>query len=111
MPFLKEEISMIRHIVLARFPTALAPAEVDKVFAALHDLKDKIPGILSVMAGANNSPEPLARGYTHAFTVDFADAASRDAYLPHPDHLKVAGALVAATEGGVDGILVLDYEV
>jgi hypothetical protein len=100
---------MIRHIVLVRFAASLAQSEIDKVFASLQGLKDRIPGILAFSGGANNSPEPLTRGYTHAFTVDFVDTAARDAYLPHPAHVEVAGALVAATDGGVDGILVLDY--
>ena len=47
----------------------------------------------------------------HGFVVDFRDAAARDAYLPHPEHMKVGKALVEAAQGGVEGILVFDYEV
>lgn len=101
---------MIRHIVLVRFPAALPQREIEQAFSALRGLKQKIPGIAAISAGVNNSPEPLARGYTHAFTVDFADAAARDAYLPHPAHVVAAEALVAIAENGVDGLLALDYE-
>ena len=100
---------MIRHIVLFRMRDGIAQAELDATFASLHALKAEISGILAITSGANDSPERLERGYTHAFTVDFIDPAARDAYLPHPEHIKVAETLVAAADGGVDGILVLDY--
>ncbi|CAM5770767.1 stress responsive protein [Labrys miyagiensis] len=102
---------MIRHIVLANLRSNLSKAEADSLFAALAGMKAEIPGIIAFSAGANNSPEGIDRGHTHGFTVDFVDAAARDAYLPHPHHVKVAQQLVAATQGGVDGILVLDYEI
>lgn len=101
---------MIRHIVLARLRADLPPVEAEALFAAIGGMAAEIPGILAIAAGPDNSPEGLARGYSHGFTVDFVDAVARDAYLPHPHHAKVAQALVAATQGGVDGILVLDFE-
>ncbi|MDQ0394729.1 Dabb family protein [Labrys monachus] len=102
---------MIRHIVLCCLRADLTPAETQALLTAIRGMKAEIPGILAVAIGPDESPEGLARGYTHGFTVDFADRAARDAYLPHPDHVKVAGALVAATQGGADGILVFDFEV
>jgi Stress responsive A/B Barrel Domain len=102
---------MIRHVVLARLRSDLPAAESEALFAALQGMKSKIPGIVAFAAGKNNSPEGLDRGHSHGFTVDFVDAAARDAYLPHPDHVKVATALVSATDGGVDGLLVLDFEI
>ena len=53
----------------------------------------------------------IARGYTHGFTMDFADTAARDAYLVHPDHISAGGRLCACAEGGRDGVLVVDLEV
>ncbi len=32
------------------------------------------------------SVEGKAAGFTHCFTVTFADEAGRDVYLPHPAH-------------------------
>ena len=98
---------MIRHTVLIHFkPDADAPA----IFAALASLQQKIPGIISISAGRDCSPEGLQRGHTHGFTVDFVDAAVRDAYLPHPEHQKVGAMIVAAAVGGVDGVTVVDWE-
>jgi hypothetical protein len=97
----------IRHVVLMK----LKPdADVAAAKAALLSLKQKIAGIVEISWGSDNSPEGLQRGNTHGFTVDFADAKSRDAYLPHPEHQKVGAMIVAATQGGVDGITVVDWE-
>ncbi len=101
---------MIRHIVLARLRADLPPGERDALLTAIRGMGSQIPGIMAISAGPDNSPEGLARGYTHGFIVDFVDAAARDAYLPHPHHATVARTLVAATQGGVEGILVLDFE-
>jgi Stress responsive A/B Barrel Domain len=98
----------IRHVVLVRFKP---DADVTKIFAALNALAQKIDGIIAITAGSDNSPEGLQRGHTHGFTVDFRDTKSRDAYLPHPEHQKVGGMIVAAAEGGIDGITVLDWDV
>ena len=98
---------MIRHVVLCRFRK---DADVAQVFAAISALKDKIPGILSITCGSDNSPEGLQKGFTHGFTVDFVDAAARDAYLPHPDHRVVGKMVVAALEGGLEGLAVVDWE-
>jgi Stress responsive A/B Barrel Domain len=99
---------MIHHVVLLKLrKTQEAPA----IFDALKSLQSQIPGIISITAGADCSPEGLQRGFTHGFTVDFVDVAARDAYLPHPAHQKVGAMIVAACEGGVDGVLVLDWEV
>jgi hypothetical protein len=98
----------IRHVVLVRFKTQV---NVTEIFSALKMLQDKIPGILSISAGKDNSPEGLQRGNTYGFTVDFVDTAARDAYLPHPEHQRVGAMIVAAAEGGVDGITVVDWSV
>lgn len=99
---------MIRHVVLIKPRTA---EDAPKIFAALRSLQTQIPGIVSISAGSDCSPEGLQRGYTHGFTVDFVDAAARDAYLPHPAHQKVGAMIVAACEAGIDGVLVLDWEI
>jgi hypothetical protein len=101
---------VIRHIVLVRFPADVGSETIDPLFRALDDLRAVVPGMLSFSAGANVSPEGLARGFTHAFVADFADAAARDAYLVHPAHQAAGARLVAAAQGGVDGLIVVDIE-
>jgi hypothetical protein len=102
---------MIRHIVLARFRADVSETAREQVFASLSALKAVVPGMIRFDAGANVSPEKLARGYGHAFVIDFVDVAARDAYLIHPDHKAAGGALVALTDGGVDGLIVFDFEI
>ena len=99
---------MIRHVVLVKLHDA---ADAPHIFAALKNLQSQIPGIISITAGSDCSPEGLQHGFTHGFTVDFVNAAARDAYLPHPAHQKVGAMIVAATAGGRDGIVVLDFEI
>ena len=100
---------MIRHIVLVRFAAGIDPAEQDKVFTVLAALREQVEGMLAFAAGPNVSPEHHAGGYTHAFTMDFANAASRDAYLVHPAHVTAGTRLRGAADGD-GGILVLDIE-
>ena len=95
---------MIRHVVLLKFRDA---GDAPQIFTALKALQSQISGIIDIRCGADCSPEGLQRGFTHGFTVDFADAAARDGYLPHPAHQKVGAMIVAAT-GGIDGVLVLE---
>ena len=101
---------MIRHVVLFKLKSGTDAQSVAQVFSALKDLQTKIPGIVSISTGHDNSPEGLQRGHTHGFTVDFIDAAARDAYLPHPAHETVGAMIVGITEGGVAGITVVDWE-
>ena len=101
---------MIRHVVLFKLRQGLSENVAAEIFEALKALQHQMPGILAVSAGRDQSPEGLQRGNSHGFTVDFTDAAARDAYLPHPAHQKVGAMIVANAEGGVEGITVLDWD-
>lgn len=101
---------MIRHCVLIRPASDAAAADFPEVLAALARLGDRLPGMLAFAGGPDVSPEGMQRGYAHAFTIDFADAAARDAYLADPEHKALGARLTAAAEGGRDGILVVDLE-
>lgn len=102
---------MIRHIVLLKVRKDAPKENVDRAFAELAALKDKIPGILAFSHGNYSSDEGLNRGFTDGFVMDFESAAARDAYLPHPEHEKVKKMVVEILDGGVDGALAYDYEV
>jgi len=101
---------MIRHMVLLKIRADLAQEKIDELFALLAGLKDKVPGIVAFSGGPYASPEGLNKGFTHGFSMDFIDAAARDAYLPHPEHEVVKQAGLAALDGGIDGIIGFDYE-
>ena len=101
---------MIRHVVLFKLRKDLDESTSTQIFVALKALQNQMPGIIAVSTGKDASPEGLQRGFTHGFTVEFVDAAARDAYLPYPAHQKVGGMIVASAEGGIDGITVVDWE-
>ena len=97
----------VRHVVVFRWKPDASPEKIRQVTEALTALKDRIPGILAVEHGVNNSPENLNQGFTHVFLLTFTNAAARDTYLPHPDH-KAFGTLLRS-QGILDGVFVVDY--
>ena len=101
---------MIEHIVLLKLKNDVTQAQTQALHDGLIALKDKgsIPGIESVTAGYNNSPEGKEHGFTWGFTMRFINADARDAYLPHPDHKELGATLLRPL---VDNVLVFDYEV
>ncbi|MFN9620516.1 MAG: Dabb family protein [Synechococcaceae cyanobacterium] len=100
---------MVHHVVLFRFRRDLPEAAVEAIFQELRGFRQSLPGITGFQGGAYNSPEGLAKGFTHGFTMTFADAAARDAYLPHPLHQAVVKRLLPMLEGGIDGVLTFDF--
>ena len=103
---------MIRHCVFIRFRPEITPAERERLFEAITDLMPLVPGMLAVHVGANVSPETgMDKGYSDGFVVDFDGPVARDAYLVHPAHAKAGAGLVAAAQGGVEGVLVYDIEI
>lgn len=103
---------MIRHCVFINFKNDVDEAQKAQLFSEIDALKHHLGGVLAVHVGRNVSPEAgMDKGYADGFIVDFKDAASRDIYLDDEEHQKVGGKLVAASEGGVEGILVYDLEI
>ena len=99
---------MIRHMVHLRFLNELTDVNKAALFEGLAALRGHLHGILDFQHRPNISPEtPVVHGFTEMFWFDFADAASRDAYLVDPDHQAMGARLVAAA-GGPDGIMVCD---
>lgn len=100
---------MIRHIVALRFRGEIDAASKASFYADLAGLRGHLGGILDFRSFANISPEePVVHGMRDLFWFDFEDAAARDAYLADPAHQAIGARLVAACEGGVAGLLVMD---
>ena len=102
---------MIRHCVFFKFRTGVSQDERAEIYAGLAALVGQIEGLLSADFGPNVSPEGLGQGFNDGFVMDFADAAARDRYLPHPAHKAAGSRLVAALEGGRDGLIVFDMKI
>jgi Stress responsive A/B Barrel Domain len=96
------------HMVLIKARPDADEATIDLIFKDLRKIKSIVPGIGAIIAGRSNSPEQMERGYTHGFTIEMESYEILKQYQEHPDHRAVGARLVAVTEGGLDGILVLD---
>ena len=97
----------LRHIVVFKYKPGATEEQIKQVMDAFVALKTKIPGIVSIEHGVNNSPEKRNLGFTHVYQVTFTNAAARDAYLPHPAH-KEFGALLGKL-GVLEDVFVVDY--
>ncbi|MBN2759102.1 MAG: Dabb family protein [Rhodobacteraceae bacterium] len=102
---------MIRHIVLIRFRPEISDSTIFAIFDEIAAIKAHIPGVIDIRSGKSQSPEQIERGYMHGFTVDFESWEALQAYQDHPDHKAAGAKLVAGAVGGIDGILVVDFEV
>lgn len=101
----------IRHCVFFRFRADVPDTERAAIRADLEALRGHLKGMGPVLWGKNVSPEGLSQGFNDGFTIDFTDAAARDAYLIDPAHQKAGNRLVAALEGGVAGLIVVDVAI
>ncbi len=97
---------MVEHIVLLKLKSEVTDTQLETLSDALIGMADEIPGIESITAGTNNSPEGKSQGYAYGFIVRFTDEAARDAYLPHPFHRQIAGEHIRPL---VEDVLVFDY--
>ena len=97
--------AMVRHVLLLQVRADLAPEAVEVCRLAITGLVGRIPGLLDCHWGENFAPAHRADGFTHGFSMDFADRASLEGYGPHPDH-QVAAKLVRDTFAR---IVVLDF--
>jgi hypothetical protein len=97
----------LHHIVVFKYKPGATEEQIKQVTDAFVALKTKIPGIIAIEHGVNNSPEKRNQGFTHVYEVTFTNAAARDAYLPHPAH-KAFGELLGKL-GVLEDVFVVDY--
>jgi hypothetical protein len=97
----------VRHIVVFKYKPGATEAQIKEVTDAFVALKTKIPGIVSLEHGVNNSPEKRNQGFTHVYQVTFTNAAARDAYLKHPAHIAFGDLL--GKLGVLEDVFVVDY--
>ncbi|HEY0193014.1 MAG TPA: Dabb family protein [Kofleriaceae bacterium] len=97
---------MLRHILLLQQRPETTDAELNACRAGLASLVGTIAGLVDFHWGANIGPLERQGGFTHGFSMDFADRASLDAYGPHPLHVPIAARVRAL----FDRIVVFDFE-
>ena len=96
---------IIRHIVCSKFKENADTRQIAHIEQEFSALSSKIPGIISLERGKNNSPEGLNKEFTHCFVVSFESEEARSLYLPHPDHQ----AFVSLLEPVLDDVFVIDF--
>lgn len=97
--------SLLRHVVLFKFNDSATPEQVQEIVTAFAKLPGQIDSIVDFEYGTDNSPEGLADGFTHCFTVTFKSEEGREKYLPHPAHK----AFVKILQPHLEKVLVVDY--
>ncbi|MEO0916935.1 MAG: Dabb family protein [Pseudomonadota bacterium] len=103
---------MIRHLVALRFKPGTPADTKQALYDDLAALEARIDGILDFQSRANVSVEdPLVRDFRDLFWFDFRDARVRDLYLEDEVHQAIGARIVAETEGGLDGVFVMDFDV
>src|ERR1043166_6252754 len=100
-------MAKIKHIALFKFKEGTTEEQIQKTFDELMELSENVPGIEDYVAGANNNPEGMNKGYTHGFVMSFTDPAERDGYIPRPEHERVKPFVLPLVEDSV----VVDFEV
>jgi hypothetical protein len=96
---------VLRHVVLYKFKSDLAPDKVQEVVDAFARLPKQIETIVGFEHGANVSQEGKSEGLTHCFVVSFRDETGRATYLDHAAHQEY----VKLVRGRREKVIVFDY--
>jgi hypothetical protein len=97
----------VRHVVVFKYKKGAPEAQIAQVTRAFRDLRTSIPGITGFEDARQQQPEGKNLGFTHVYMLTFDSVASRDAYLPHPEHKKF-GELLGKL-GVLEDAFVVDY--
>ena len=95
---------MIDHLVLFTVKEDASSEDVEDLLSSLRDLRSSVPNVIDLSVGEDFSGR--AEPYTHGCFVRFRTPDDLQAYLKHPEHLKVVEKLEATTEGRI----VVDYD-
>lgn len=95
-PLLRAEA--LQHCLLFKFKDDASREEVSEVLADLDELPARIPGIVNMQWGLNNSPENLNQGLTHGLIMTFESPEAFEKYVPHPVHQEFAGRILPLLE-------------
>lgn len=99
---------MIEHGVFVRFKSSVTQEQRLALVHAFEGLVGRIDGLISVTADVNTPFEAKGHGFHHGFIVRLTNMQALSAYQQNDQHQVLGAALVAAADGGENGILVLD---
>ncbi|MFM2267351.1 MAG: hypothetical protein RL757_792 [Bacteroidota bacterium] len=95
----------LRHLVLFKLKDGTSADSLKAMEMGFKGLATQIKEVKHFEFGLNNSPENLNQGFTHCFSVTFADEQARAIYLPHPAHQLFVKNYSAI----IDKVCVVDY--
>ena len=92
-------MSQVRHFGMFEFKDGITGDQIAHCFDEMRAMVGKIPGLLEVLCGSyDENEEHLNENFTHGFVMSFDSQASRDAYLPHPEHERVKEIVIPCLE-------------
>jgi hypothetical protein len=81
------------HVVLVEWAESADADVAEQASTKSTENLTTLDGVVSVTSGPNIGDEQLQGGFDWMLAVHFRDRAALDGYLPHPQHLEVAGYL------------------
>ena len=97
---------MIKHIVCFKFKNEVNQNSIFQISELFFSLVVKIPEILNMEGGENNSPEGLNKEFSHCFIISFKNEDARRNYLPHPEHKKFVNVIKPL----IEDVFVIDFD-
>ena len=82
---------MVEHMVWIRFNDGVSQQRIDEHLAGRRGLRETAPDVIELSVGENFTDR--SGGFTHGLLVRLPSRAALQAYLDHPEHVKVAGPL------------------
>lgn len=101
---------MIKHCVYLSLKSDDEMPAIENVMKVLAGLMSEVDGMIDFAWGPNRDYEGKSQDYQCGFVISFTDREALRAYDSHPEHKRAGAALVAACQGGADGIFVADLE-
>lgn len=90
---------MFTHIAMFKWKQGAAKAEIETALKKIEDLAKRIPGIIEISTGENQSE--YASGYTHVVLVRADSKEAIEAYRVHSEHQQAASMLEIMEEHGI----------
>jgi len=101
---------MLKHCVFINFKSDVLIGEKEAIMEGLASLVGVVDGVIDMSFGPNLDFEKKSPDFDYGFIMTFRDRKAHLAYETHEIHLEMGARLVAASCGGVDGIVVFDVE-
>ena len=96
---------LLRHVVIFKFKDTSSPEDVQKVADTFYALKGRVPEIVAMEWGINNSPENFNQGFTHCFVLSYRSEKDLANYQENPAHKAFQEVL----KPHMEKVFVVDY--